>query len=198
MKILHALWCSTLLLPGLAQAAPLSVVNVGAPAINCIFNTTCTISVTDNIGNFTLPLDSGTGRLQARSFVGTAPAPAAGLSGYNYRVDMTSMQGTTAKNCVSTMTIEFGPVATLNYKPGVPSQVYVVTSGGLGSVGLASADLTGSILTLKFAGGGVCPGETSYFIGLAAKGVPLNKNALLVPTAAGAPVSVAARAPTHS
>jgi len=180
--------------PALAQAAPLTVVNVGAPAINCVFNVSCTITVNDTVGNFSLPLDSGDGRLQSRTFTAAADAPAAGLTGYDYRVDMTSMVG---KNCISTMAFEFGPVQTLAYKPGVSAQAYVVTSGGLGSVGVASADLMGDILTLKFAGGGVCPGQTSYFIGLAAKGAPLNRSILLAPTTAGTPVSVAARAPKH-
>jgi len=45
--------------PAFANAAPLTVVNVAAPAINCVFNTSCTITVTDSIGNFTLPGDSG-------------------------------------------------------------------------------------------------------------------------------------------
>jgi len=44
--------------------------------------------------------------------------------------------------------------------------VYVVTSGGLGSVGIASAEQTGGMVTFNFAVAGVCPGQTSYFFGL--------------------------------
>jgi hypothetical protein len=50
------------------------------------------------------------------------------LHGYDYRVDMTSVKG---KNCVAAMRIETGPLATENYKPGTPAQLYVLTSGGL-------------------------------------------------------------------
>jgi hypothetical protein len=46
--------------------------------------------------------------------------------------------------------------------------VYVVTSGGLGSVGLSSANQVGSAITFTFAQP-VCPGATSYFFGLASK-----------------------------
>jgi hypothetical protein len=192
-----ALLCGALLAPSLAQAAPFTVVDVGAPAINCVFNVTCTITVNDTVGNFSLPLDSGTGRLQSRNFVGAAPAAAAGLNGYDYRVDMTSMNGITAKNCVSAMQIDFGPVATENYKPATPSQLFVVTSGGLGSVGVVAANLVGDVLTVRFDKGGVCPGQTSYFFGLAAKGTPMPTIAKLVPTISGPAVAVDARSPKH-
>lgn len=188
--------CSALLVPAFAQAAPLTVVNVGAPAINCIFNPTCTVTVTDSIGTFTLPQDVGDGRLQSRTFDSATGAPGYPLKGYDYRVDMTAMKAVNAKNCVMAMRIDFGPVATLNYKPGQPSQLYVVTSGGLGSVGVSSADLTGNTLTVRF-GDGVCPGQTSYFFGLAAKGAPMNTKAILTPSIAGPAVTTAARAPTH-
>jgi hypothetical protein len=42
-----ALLCSVLFAPTLADAAPLTVVDVAAPAINCVFNPTCTVVVTD-------------------------------------------------------------------------------------------------------------------------------------------------------
>ena len=192
----YALLCS--LAPVAASAAPLTVVNVGAPAINCVFNPTCTVTVTDSIGNFMLPGDTGNGRLQSRTFHGAPGAPAASLTGYDYRVDMTMMKAVTAQNCVVTLRLNFGLVATLNYKPGVPSQLYVVTSGGLGSVGVSSADLTASgILTVHFTSGGVCPGATSYFFGLASKDAPMNSVASLGPSLGGASVDTEARTPKH-
>lgn len=106
---------------------------------------------------------------------------------------MTQVKG---KNCVLAMRIDTGPLATLNYKPGTPAQLYVVTSGGLGSVGIGSADLTSGILTVKFHGA-VCPGSTSYFFGMAAKGTPVNTKASVEPTLPGPAVTVPARAPKH-
>src|SRR5437588_577389 len=52
-------WCTAaalLALPAATQAAPLSVVEVSAPAINCVFHAglPCTITVTDSIGNIGL------------------------------------------------------------------------------------------------------------------------------------------------
>jgi hypothetical protein len=65
-------------LTSVAGAAPLSVVKVAAPDINCVFETDCTIVVTDSIGNIPLPNITGTARLQSRTFTGQAGAPGAG------------------------------------------------------------------------------------------------------------------------
>lgn len=178
-----------------AHAVPLGVVTVGAPAINCIFNTTCTVTVTDSIGNITLPSNTSAGRLQSRTFVGSAGAPAAGLRGYDYRVDMTQAHG---NNCVLQLRIDFGPIVSEQYNGGGPlDQVFVVTSGGLGSVGIASASRVGNEVTFVFAGGGVCQGQTSYFFGLTASGPPVGTTASLRPTLPGPWVTTDARAPAH-
>src|ERR1700733_9108369 len=126
-----------------AQAAPLSVVNVGAPGINCVFSPTkipnvpppaCSVVVNDSVGTFTPPGDSGDARLQSRTYPGTAPAPAAGDMAHVYRVDLTTVQGATAANCVTTLALDFGPVVKLPYRPGAKFDVFVVTVGGLGSL----------------------------------------------------------------
>jgi len=161
------------------QAAPLSVVDVAAPAINCVFNATpipnvpppaCQVVVNDSIGVFTPPGDIGVARLQSRTYPGTAPAPAAGDMAYVYRVDLTTVKGVTAANCVTKLALKFGPVVKLQYGPSGDSDIFVVTSGGLGSVKIASADQVGSTITFTFAQP-VCPGATSYFFGLASKSV---------------------------
>jgi hypothetical protein len=162
-----------------AQAAPLSVVDVAAPAINCVFNATpipnvpppaCQVVVNDSIGVFTPPGDIGTARLQSRTYPGTAPAPAAGDMAYIYRVDLTEVKGVTAANCVTKLALKFGPVVKLHYGPNGDSDIFVVTTGGLGSVKIASADQVGGTITFTFASP-VCPGDTSYFFGLASKSV---------------------------
>ena len=162
-----------------AQAAPLSVVDVAAPAINCVFNTTpipnapppaCQVVVNDSIGVFTPPGDLGAARLQSRTYPGTAPAPAAGAMAYVYRVDLTAVKGVTAANCVTKLALKFGPVVKLPYSANGAADVFVVTTGGLGSVKIASADHVGGTITFTFAAP-VCPGDTSYFFGLASKTV---------------------------
>jgi hypothetical protein len=162
-----------------AQAAPLSVVDVAAPAINCVFNMTpipnvpppaCQVVVNDSIGVFAPPGDIGAARLQSRTYPGTAPAPAAGAMAYVYRVDLTAVKGVTAANCVTKLALKFGPVVKLKYGPNGDSDIFVVTIGGLGSVKIASADQAGGTITFTFASP-ICPGATSYFFGLASKSV---------------------------
>ena len=154
-----------------AHASPLSVVNVAAPGVNCVFNTTkapaCQVIVEDSVGTFSLPGDTGVARLQSRTYPGVAPAPAAGDMAYVYRVDLTNVQG---KNCVSTLTLAFGPVVPMPYSAGANSYVFVVTVGGLGTVVPAAADQVGRNITFTFPSP-VCPGATSYFFGLASHGV---------------------------
>src|SRR5450755_4592131 len=95
-----------------AQAASLSFVNVTAPAINCVFNTPCTVTVTDSVDTIAVPagLWTGTARLQSRTFVGAAGSPAAGKTAYEYRVDLTQAVSDGEVPCVTDIAIDFGPV----------------------------------------------------------------------------------------
>ena len=49
-----------------SQAAPLSITEVNAPAINCVFNLNCTNLVEDTVSTITLPGTTGSGFLQSR------------------------------------------------------------------------------------------------------------------------------------
>ena len=156
-------------LPLAAQAAPLSVVNVGAPAVNCVFNVTCTEVVTDSVGNFAVPGAVGVARLQSRTSPGIPPAPAGGKMDYEYRIDLTSTSAATGSICVTKMQMAFGPVVKEPYPPGPLRDIYVVTSGGLGSVAVATASQSGSTITFNFGDPttlGICTGATGYFFGL--------------------------------
>jgi len=161
-----------------AQAGPLTIIDVAAPAVNCVFNTTgapnCTVTVNDSVGTFTPPGDSGNARLQSRTFPGQTLAPAHGATAYLYRVDLTEVKGVTAANCVTKLVLDFGRVLPLPYSPKGRFGVFVVTSGGLGSIGLSSADQDqfGNVTTFTFSSP-VCPGATSYFFGLASESVPV-------------------------
>lgn len=204
MKILHkALFaCTAFLAPCLAQAAPLTVVNVSAPAINCVFNPTCTVTVTDSVGNYP-PATGYTGvpRLQSRTYPGQPGTPGAGLMAYVYRVDFTAAHGASDINCATNLKVDFGPVARLPYGKAGPVDVFVVTSGGLGTIGVASAVETGSVITFTFsqpvcpAGGANSPAQTSFFFGLASKTAPKPSTAKSDLTFGGGEVSLSARAP---
>src|SRR5262249_23248369 len=139
-------------LPSATKAQPLTVVEVSAPAINCVFNTSCTITVSDTTGNILLPtVAPGTAWLQSRTYSGQPGTPAAGLTGYQYRISMTQASG--QADCITGFTVNFGPHKPLPYKDGASSDVFVITGGGLGTIALKSAVRFGDVIefTLKSA-----------------------------------------------
>jgi hypothetical protein len=197
---LGAILCS---LTGVAGAAPLSVVKVAAPDINCVFETDCSIVVTDSVGNIPLPSITGIARLQSRTFLGQAGAPGAGKTGYEYRVDMTQATATGDVACVTALNVDFGPVTVLQYnKVGPADDVFVVTKGGLGTIGLASAVQNRNIITFTFSQP-VCaadssgPGQTTFFFGLASIHAPKAITATVEAPGVFPDLDVKARAPNH-
>jgi hypothetical protein len=197
---LTAVLCS---LAGAAVAAPLTVVTVAAPDINCVFETDCTVVVTDSIGTIPVPNATGTARLQSRTFAGMSGAPAAGKTAYEYRVDLTQATAVGDVACVTALDVDFGPVTKLQYnKVGPTEDVFVVTKGGLGSIGLASADQNGNVITFTFSQP-VCaadtsgPGQTTFFFGLASIHPPKAIAATIEAPGVMPDLTVKARAPNH-
>jgi len=187
---------------GVAGAASLSIVTVSAPEINCIYETDCTVTVTDTVANITLPSMTGNGRLQSRTFAGKAGAPAAGKTGYEYRLDMTQATAIGDVACVTGLEVDFGPITKLQYnKAGPVDDVFVITKGGLGSIGLASAEQDRNVITFAFSQP-VCaadtsgPGKTTFFFGLTSAHTPKGIVAK-VEVPAFDPVDIKARAPNH-
>jgi hypothetical protein len=190
------------LLPLTAQAAPLKVVNVGAPAINCVFTTAspCTIGVSDTASDVLLSA-GGAGRLQTRTFKGKAGSPADGMFAYEYRLNLTDAVGAVKIACIDWMSISFGPVVgALDFDQDQKSdQVFVITSGGLGTIGIASAVQSGDTIRFKFnkpvcEGGAPGKGDSSFFWGLVSEKPPKDVTAILHETG-GATHVVKARSP---
>lgn len=185
MSRIHFVWLAltgaVVTLPAAAQ--PLTFTNVGAPAINCVFsqpvNGHCSVTVTDSVGTIAMPPGvSGVGRLQSRTFKGAAGTPGAGLTAYEYRVDMTGAVSDGESPCVTDLAIDFGTVSKLPYQGNATKyDVYVITSGGIGSVGLYDVEETGNSIDFVFnqpvcAGPSPGSGKSSYFFGLAAPNPP--------------------------
>jgi hypothetical protein len=188
------------LTPFAVEAVPLKIVNVSAPAINCVFNPSCTVTVNDTSDNI-LMSTGGTGFLQSRTYIGAPGAPADGMFAYEYRLDLRNAVGITAISCIDSMTVTFGPVvSTLNYGgTAAPDQVFVVTGGGIGSIGIASAIQTGNNIRFNFTspiceGGAPGRGDSSFFWGLVSKTPPKFVSATLHETG-GVNHAVKARAP---
>ena len=88
-----------LLVAGRSWAAPVDLVDVGAPEINCLFSPTCTLPVSDTLSPLTLAGTSGSGVLQSRVFVGEPGSLGAGIYGYEYRIDLTGITATNVPAC---------------------------------------------------------------------------------------------------
>ena len=185
-----------------ARAEQLKIVEVNAPAVNCVFRPNCIIPVTDSTGHIDLPYIAtpGTAWLQSRTFTGAAGTPAAGLTGYMYRISLTQASGNA--ECLGGFVLNFGPVTKLPYTPGVMSDVFVVTTGGLGTIKLTGAVKTGDVIEFSLSkplclSGPANDANTTFFIGLAAATGPMTSTATI--WAIGTPpfYSVAARVPTH-
>ncbi len=181
--------------------AALTIVPVSAPAINCKFDTDCTIFVTDFVDYFTFPGATGEGFLQSRTFpVGEPGTAAEGLYGYDYRIDLRNLSGSAGPHCVSELRVPFGPISQVDYNDdGSPDDIYVVTQGGLGTVVPSSATRVGTNITFTFSpavcsGVGGSEGESTFFFGLASARSARAVKAWMDETVTG-PVVLDARAP---
>ena len=150
------------------HAAALNLVDVNAPAINCLFDASCKVTVNDSTGTIFLPGTTGSGFLQSRTFQGQPGTLEAGRTAYEYRIDLShinSVAGST--NGIRSLAINFGPVLSGDYNSSgsANKQVFVVKTGGLGVVGPSSAVQTGRTVTFTF-NPPVRMGQSSYFFGM--------------------------------
>lgn len=191
------------LFPCATAAQVLKVVEVNAPAVNCVFRPECVITVSDSTGNIGFSsLTPGTAWLQSRTFTSVAGAPAgAGVTGYEYRISLTQASG--SADCIVGFTVNFGPHKPLPYKNNQLADVYVITTGGLGTISVAKAERFGDVIVFDL-GKALCLNgpaniaNTTYFIGLAATAAPMHVNAQIAATGMVPIYAVDARVPTHS
>jgi len=198
MKKLAAVLIALAALPLLAQAIAFRIVNVNAPSVNYVFNHTGSVTVTDK----TSPV-LGSGFVQSRIYRSEATSPAHGKYVYEYRVDLTNVAGITAPQWVSGMSVDFGGMSTLDYNRDghAAEEVFVVTSGGLGVVGLNAVTLVAAnplhfnFSRRIFSGASPGRGESSYFFGLVSQYPPRVIHAR-VETSSGVQ-TVSVYAPSH-
>ena len=200
-KVVAAAVAVLLASPG-ARAQLLTVVEVNAPAVNCVFNTTCTITVSDTVGYIALPYLAAprTAWLQSRTFTGAAGTPGAGKTGYMYRISLTEAAG--SADCLGGLVMNFGPVAKLPYLNNQLADVFVVTTGGLGTISLKSAEKFGNVIVFELRkqlclAGGADIRNTTFFFGLAADAVPMAISAQIFSIGTPPLYNVDARVPVH-
>jgi hypothetical protein len=182
-----------------ANAAKLTVVEVAAPAINCVFAPLCTITVSDTTAAIPLAFTAGNPFLQSRTFIGAPGTAGAGRTGYEYRLDLRSAAG--AVDCLMGLVVNFGPITKLPYKSGSLADIYVVTQGGLGTVGIKSAEQDGDVITFEFSkpmcvGTSPGAGESTFFFGLASSKPPHGMTAGMFGFGSPPFISLGARAPS--
>ncbi|HYC58722.1 MAG TPA: hypothetical protein VEK79_04075 [Thermoanaerobaculia bacterium] len=163
-----------------APASALDVVNTSW-TVNCLFSTTCSVSVTDYISEFAVSGGSGNARLQSRVFQGQPGSTAAGKWAYEYRINLGPVAGLTYLPYADQLAIDrWGAVREYDYNgDGVATDdVFNVTSGGLGTKAVTSsvvwAPWTYFVLSNPvYAGSYPGGGESSYFFGLVSDRAPV-------------------------
>jgi hypothetical protein len=193
---------AALAIPCAAEAQLLKIVEVNAPKVNCVFQTDCSLPVTDSTSNISPPFLAapGTALMQSRTFAGEAGAPGAGTTGYEYRLSMTEAS---APGCILGFNLNFGPHKPLPYANNQLADVYVVTTGGLGTIGLKSAERNGDIIEFTFASPVCADGppdikKTTFFFGLAGTAVPMKVSASVYGPGDPGFFGIDARVPTHN
>jgi hypothetical protein len=185
------LFAALLLAAGSLAAQPLTIVNVQAPDVNFVFNPLGAVNVQDQTAAIWT-----NGFLQSRNFPGAAGAPAAGLYVYEYRVDLRNVSGFSKTAAVFGVTVDLGPNVPLDFNGDKkPDDVFVVTKGGLGTIGLQSAIRNGNTVKFQFSSA-VDTGESSFFFGIVSK-YPPHPVTVSAPNTLGAPMMLKAQAPRY-
>jgi hypothetical protein len=185
-----------------AVAEPLTIIDLSSPAVRCVFatNRQCNLDGTASVGAIPIPGIAGSAVLHSLTFPGVADSPAAGLTGYEFRVDLSQATAGPTKVCVTRLTLDAGRLSGLPYTGRADLfDVFVINTRTPGLVGLASAARAEPAITFVFAkpvcpGAGSDKGESSYFFGFAAAGAPREISAR-VELDSGETLHVAARAP---
>lgn len=201
--ILTAAALSVIVTAGCRSKADMNLnkVNVSASSVYCLFDPSCTVTPTDT-STKPIPIEvQGTSIIESRTFTGKPGTPAAGLYGYEYRIDLgkaTEMMVEVEEfgkvkymPCLRSVVFDVGPVIdTLDYNgDGQAGELfYVVTSGGPGRVGLGSVDRFHGRLTFTFdspvcVGSSDRPGDSTFFFGLVSAQPPRFVDATILETA---------------
>lgn len=197
MKSGPAVWLAAAAVLGAAapaHAAQLTVVQVNAPAINCVFNPTCTVVVTDSVSTLQFTPYGAGAFLQSRTYSGQPGTPGAGFTAYEYRLDFT--QALPFTECIAGLVLDFGPVQKLTYPPNQPGHAYVITQGGIGTVGISTAEQDGNVITFTFKNY-LCPGASTQFFGMAAAKSPVTVAPVLFKYGTPPFFQLNARVPAH-
>ena len=179
---MKTIWVNGLIILSALQTTARVIPLVGASQTNeCLFSATCSIPATEaTVVPFTLEENEGTNNFMiVRTFAAASNSPAAGLYVYLFRI---FLEDSTGSNCVQRLTIPFGPVVTdFDYNgDGVTGDAVIINNrlndmvSDLGNFSPTNATLVGHRLTIEF--DDLCPGNSSYFLGVVSSSPPATNN----------------------
>ncbi|HYC90792.1 MAG TPA: hypothetical protein VEO54_16360 [Thermoanaerobaculia bacterium] len=167
----------------LALAAPAFAFNVVNTSwtVQCLFSTTCSVSVTDHVSEFPVSGGSGNGRLQSRVFQGQAGTTGAGKWVYEYRINLGPVAGLTYMPYADYLAVDrWGAIRQYDYNgDGIATdEVFNITSGGIGTKAVTASWLTApwtyfQLSNPVYSGSYPGGGESSYFFGLVSDRAPV-------------------------
>ncbi len=136
-----------------AEHVDLPLVPTAAEHIRCLFSPSCTpVPSTTTIQTFTVPGAAGEGRLEVRTFEAAPGSPAAGLTGYEYRLDLSQAYGIVSTPCVDALSLKTGwptPTLDLDGNGAAGDRLYIV-NGPPGSRSPTAAEKWDSIIWFYF------------------------------------------------
>ena len=162
-----------------APAFAYNVVNTSW-TFQCLFSSTCSVSVTDYVYEFPVSGGSGNGRLQSRVFQGQAGTTGANKWVYEYRINLGPVGGLTYPPSADMLAIErWGAIRQYDFNGDsvATDEVFNIT-GGTGTKPVTAAwfadpwnffQLSNPVYAGNYPGGG----ESSYFFGLVSDRAPV-------------------------
>ncbi|MBV7339595.1 hypothetical protein KFU94_67565 [Chloroflexi bacterium TSY] len=138
-----------------------------------MFDHGCQLNGSDQVVNFALPGATGEGFFHSHSRdAGEEGTLAAGLYGYQYRIDLANAVIEDESSCLLGFSLAFGPIIPVDYDgDGSLDDAYIITEGAEGTTEIDEIEQSGNTITVRF-GSPVCPGEgeapgdSSYVVGL--------------------------------
>jgi hypothetical protein len=184
LPVILGLAASALLAQTAAQATELIIADQSALKFVCILDADCSNSVVpSNMGALPSSRPGSDPRLRSLSFAAKAGTPGAGTNAYLYRPDLT--QTASATECVAGLVVNFGEPARMSFDIANVAHVFVITTGGEGTIGVKSAEQDGDVI------------QSSLYFGLASKNPPVSSNATLLAYGTPPIIPATAQAPWH-
>jgi hypothetical protein len=158
-----------------ARAGELTFVSISMQELNWMFDASCGPGTTDSVALIPLAGVNGRAAVHTRTIPGGDLSRGAGKVAFLYRVNLTAALG---GRCVNALKLPFGTIEKMPYTERGPyADLFVVTSGSLGSIGLSGAERSGNNVVVTFskpicAGARPGEGESSLFFGLSAAEAP--------------------------